>query len=246
MLSTSTTSTTENVRPQVIGGLPDWGTFHATDLLDTLTSSEMPFPCTFAVSAAKRAGLRFGFVENLHDRRTWAVLPAIVLAYLESYQRIARETSLILLFKREQRVAGLTDYHRKFWEVLQFLHDHDPVPWPVEIPRRADDSRWEFSFGGTPMFVVCNTPAHRLRQSRYSPSFTITLQPRWVFEDLGADTVRGSAARRVIRNRLRAFDATQPSPELGNYGDPDNREWRQYFLPEHNEVRPSRCPLRHG
>ena len=137
-----------------------------------------------------------------------------------------------------ERHSGIPEY------LLQFLHERDPSPWPREVPRDSDDPMWEFSFGGDSIFVVCNTPAHKLRKSRSSLGFMITLQPRWVFEGLESDTARGAAARRVIRKRLRAFDDVDPSPELGDYGDPENREWRQYFLLDENKPFESGCPFR--
>lgn len=245
MSSTNILPADGQLTSQVIGDLPDWGAPCATELLGTLLSSESPFPCTFAVSAAKKSGLRFGFVEDLHDRRSWEVLPGIISSYLEVYRQISRETSLIVLFRPEKETGEVEDYYRKFWDVLQFLHERDPEPWPTDIPEHTDDSRWEFSFGGTPIFVVCNTPAHVRRKSRTNPSFMITFQPRWVFEHLGPETIRGEAARRVIRNRLRAFDGGEPSPELGHYGDPENREWRQYFLLDENEAKVPVCPFLH-
>lgn len=230
---------------QVIGELPDWGAPYASDLIDTLLSTEHPFPCTFAVSAAKKSGLRFGFIDDLHDRRSWQALPGMLSAYLETYRRIGRETSFVVLFRPEKETGSMEGYYETFWEILQFLHDHDAAPWPEDVPPETDDSEWEFSFGGTPIFAVCNTPAHLRRKSRANPCFMITFQPRWVFEHLGPDTSRGAAARRVIRNRLRAFDAEEPSPELGYYGDPENREWRQYFLLDDNSSEVPGCPFRH-
>jgi len=32
---------------------------------------------------------------------------------------------------------------------------------------------------------------------------------------------------------------------VGAYGDPANREWRQYFLPDDNDISEPRCPFRH-
>jgi uncharacterized protein len=230
---------------QVIGELPDWGAPYATELLDTLASTENPFPCTFAVSAARKQGLRFGFVDDLHDRGSWEVLPGMLSAYLDVYRQISRETSLVVLFRPEAETGSMEGYYEKFWEVLQFLHERDQEPWPGGVPRSTEDSEWEFGFGGTPIFVVCNTPAHVRRKSRANPCFMITFQPRWVFEHLGPETSRGEAARRVIRNRLRAFDEGPPSPELGYYGDPQNREWRQYFLFDDNAEPVPACPFRH-
>jgi hypothetical protein len=243
--SNDTTYPNGALQEQVIGNLPDWGPACITDLLDTLTSIETPFPCTFAVSGAKKSSLRFGFVENLYDRRRWAVLPGILREYLDVCRGIAPETSLVVFFKGGETVDELADYYARFWGILQFLHEQDTESWPSGVSTSPDEASWEFSFGGQSIFVVCNTPAHLRRKSRANSTFMITFQPRWVFDGLGGDTPRGTAARRVIRKRLRAFDDVLPSPELGDYGDPDNREWRQYFLGEDNETTAATCPFQH-
>jgi FPC/CPF motif-containing protein YcgG len=228
-----------------IGRLPLWGVSYAEDLVRTLTSLQKPFPCTFAVAAAKKNHLRFGFIDNLHETDTWWPLTNILSDYLKNYQKISRDTSLVIFFPPGYKLLTIAEYYQKFWDILQFLHDNDPEEWPASVPRQVDDKWWEFSFGGVPIFAVCSTPAHGRRKSRSSPTFLITFQPRWVFEGLGADTPRGTTARRVIRERLRAYDYVQPSPELGAYGNDENREWRQYFLPDDNQDSLPECPFRH-
>ncbi|WP_435250783.1 YqcI/YcgG family protein [Streptomyces cucumeris] len=232
----------------VIGTTPEWGSEYLRNLRETLLSDTSPFPCTFAVSGVKRNSLRFGFVESLDDEKTWTALDDMLIRYLEQYRELGRETSLVVFFGQDDGTRTMAEYRERFWAVLQYLHDTDTEPWPADVPRDTDDPWWEFSFGGTPVFVVCNTPAHRLRRSRHSPGFFITFQPRWVFEELGADTPAGAASRRIIRKRLSRYDAVEASPELGSYGDPHNREWRQYFLPDAQDepgAGEARCPFRH-
>jgi uncharacterized protein len=232
-----------DIRRHTIGPLPDWGAECARELLGTLVAPEEPFPCTFAVAAAKRMTLRFGFVDGLDDPAAWKRLPGILSAYLGQYQEISRGTSLVVFFRDDAPPRELAAYHERFWSILQYLHDEDESPWPAGLPTDPEHYLWEFAFEGTEVFVVCNTPAHQARRSRHSPVFVITFQPRWVFEGLEPDTPRGSAARRVIRARLRRFDSVEPAPELGSYGDPDNREYRQYFLPDGNGGPPAGCPF---
>ncbi|MBP2471921.1 FPC/CPF motif-containing protein YcgG [Crossiella equi] len=229
---------------QVIGPAPAWGVAAAGELCGTLASRAEPFPCTFAVSSVRKSALRFGFVEDLDDEDTWAGLPGVLTEYLRGYREIDRETALIVFFGRsgEREVEG---YRDRFWRVLQYLHERDEEKWPQGVPLDTEDPEWEFGFGGTPLFVVCNTPAHSTRRSRHSTHFMVSFQPRWVFEGLGPETPRGASVRRVIRNRLRAFDGMEPSAALGDYGDPGNREWRQYFLPDVGEDGEGRCPFRH-
>lgn len=226
-----------------LGPVPAWGPSAVLEMLGTVESAAAPFPCTFAVSAARKRSLRFAFVEGF-DPPAFAPLAEVLTEYLEGHRDLGRDTSLIVLFPDEPHPRPLGGYRDLFWSILGHLHEHDDRPWPADIPRDPEHPRWEFCFHGEPIFVVCNTPAHRARRSRHSPGFVVTFQPRWVFEGIEAHTRQGRAARRVIRRRLAAYDAVAPSPLLGDYGAADNREWRQYFLDDTNEADAGRCPFR--
>jgi hypothetical protein len=149
-------------------------------------------------------------------------------------------TSLVV-FARPGPVQGIEDYRKRFWSLLDGVESLDTKPRPADIPDALDTDHWEFCFEGEPIFVVCNSPAHVLRQSRRSTSFMITFQPRWVFE--GLMNTDDPAARRsldMVRERLETFDAIPPAPVLGHYGTPGNREYQQYFLDDSNI--PAACP----
>ncbi len=92
-------------------------------------------------------------------------------------------TSLVTFFKPPEREFSEGDYHEILWHLLQFLHVHDPEPWPEDIPTDPDDPHWEFCFGGEPMFPTCRAPFYDERKSRYCPvGLEITFQPRTLFE----------------------------------------------------------------
>lgn len=230
----------------VIGEQPTWGADALERFRRDLTNERSAFPCTFAVAAYRRQHLRFSFVASASDESTWATLPGLLAEYLATAPSIAPITSFAVFFRLEHSRHPIDWYESRFWAILQYLHVHDPAPWPADVPRDTEDPHWEFAFGGEPIFVVCNTPAHRRRRSRWSSELVITFQPRSVFKGLEAQTVRGEAARRTIRKRLRRYDAPlEPSPTLGGYGLAGNREWEQYFLAETNgDPVEARCPLR--
>ncbi|HEX3875037.1 MAG TPA: YqcI/YcgG family protein [Solirubrobacteraceae bacterium] len=230
----------------IIGPQPAWGANVLERFTGDLAAGETPFPCTFATAALRQRHLQFAFIDDAADERAWAPLPRVLERYVTTSQEIAQITSLVVFFRDEYGPRWLDWYEERFWAILQYLHAHDPVPWPADLPRDPEDPSWEFAFAGEPVFVVCNTPAHEHRRSRCSPELTITFQPRSVFDGLEADMPRGQAARRTIRQRLSRYDAPlEPSPELGSYGHAGNREWRQYFLRDSNRAAAGRgCPLR--
>ncbi|SEM94523.1 YqcI/YcgG family protein [Lihuaxuella thermophila] len=228
----------------VAGKIPSWGLTAFKAFERDLLSKETPFPCIFGVEALKKDGLRYLFVED-HSESGWMQLRNGLLQYTEIFRRLGRMTSLAVFFKPYHQELTVEQYQRKFWSVLQFLHEHDPKPWPEEIPADWDDPLWEFCFNGEPIFVVCNTPAHIKRRSRHSATFMITFQPRWVFEELQGP--KGEKGREAVRRRLVKYDEVDVHPAMGVYGDPKNREWKQYYITDSNES-PSRCPFRflHG
>ncbi|MEC2305794.1 YqcI/YcgG family protein [Heyndrickxia faecalis] len=95
------------------------------------------------------------------------------------------------------------------------------------------------------IFGVCRAPFYTGRKSRYTMhGLKITMQPRGTLDDITADTKKGQQVRKLIRERLKNYDSVDLHPDIGNYGDPTNKEWRQYLLPETNDESVIRCPIR--
>jgi FPC/CPF motif-containing protein YcgG len=69
-------------------------------------------------------------------------------------------------------------------------------------------------------------------------------QPRSVFGGDGVDAEIDDRTRSVIRERILAWDGMPHHSALGSYGDEDNREWKQYFLPDNDESQTGGCPLK--
>lgn len=202
----------------------------------TLTSKSRLFPCIFGVAGFQADQLRFGFSDqmNISD------IAPMLADFVKNCRDFGQNTSLVV-FSRHAPVQTIENYEAKFWKMLQDLSRVDKQPWPAEIPETLDTSRWEFCFAGEPIFVVCNTPAHIMRQSRRSSSFMVTFQPRWVFEEILGTTLKAKRSTSKVRSRLMQFDLLAPSPHLGSYGDPTNREYAQYFL--HDENDQTKCPF---
>ena len=215
----------------------DWRRILFSEFEATLTSKSRPFPCVFGATGFKADQLRFAFLDPFDAEN----IAPILRRYLAEARAFGRMTSLVL-FARPGPVQGVEEYRNKFWNILDDLERLDTTPRPADVARDLEDSHWEFCFGGEPVFVVCNTPAHVLRQSRRSTSFMITFQPRWVFEGIMDQTDPAQArALEIVRDRLHMFDAIDPAPFLGAYGAAGNREYQQYFLDDTNE--PPKCPF---
>jgi uncharacterized protein len=216
---------------------PSWQRVLFSEFEATLTSSSRPFPCTFGVSGLKSDQLRYIFLDPFSPE---TLAPAL-RAYLSCARSIGRMTSLVA-FGRPGPVQCIEAYRERFWALLDGLEAMDDTLRPEGFSRNLDDATWEFCFAGEPIFVVCNTPAHVLRQSRRSTGFMVTFQPRWVFEGItDTDEPRAQRALASVRRLLHDFDAIEPAPFLGKFGDPENREFRQYFIDDTNDA--PQCPF---
>lgn len=179
----------------------------------TLRSSHLLFPCPFGVAGHQSGHIRFGFCD--------AASAPVIAEYLNLFIPKCREfgefTSLVI-FEKPAEVQSMEHYHRKFWNILDDLSALDSSPWPTAIPREIDHKHWEFCFLGEPIFVLCATPCHVLRESRRASGFTMTFQPRWVFDRV-LDTPKSAAkVFSAVKERLDKFDLVEKSPFLGKYG----------------------------
>lgn len=216
--------------------------FHAFET--AMADRQRPFPCTLGIAGLAANQLRFHFITHdpVSDEAAREVAAALQ-SYVPCARGFGKNTSLVVMFKQSQDL-GLPAYEALFWRLLNAVHQLDARPWPDDIPRDTESERWEFSFAGEPMFVVCNTPSHKQRASRHAENFMVTFQPRWVFDGvIGPQAPNSDRIKGEIRRRLAAFDAIPPSPDLGAFGEAGNREWTQYFLGDTNEPRTSGCPF---
>jgi FPC/CPF motif-containing protein YcgG len=185
--------------------------------------------------------LRFGFYEDTSKYEVQKLAKDLI-DYLDVCRSIGSYTSFVSFFNIRRDMTE-SEYQCVFWDVLKKLNEVNDLPWPSEIPPEPNEPLWEFSFNNEPIFVVCNTPVHVERRSRYSDTFMITFQPRWVFEAIGINTPSGEKSKSTVRKLLKNYDSEDIFPLLGTYGDPDNREWVQYFVPNSNNNIPLSCPF---
>ncbi len=113
----------------------------------------------------------------------------------------------------------------------------DPAAWPETVPMSADHSDWSYCFNGVQLFTDMSMPEHRvLRNRKLGKYLTFIINPRENFDHL---------IRERIRARVAAYTNGVVPPDLGFYGNAENREWTQYQLEEADVPRPAKCPF-HG
>mgnify|MGYP006284717093 FL=1 len=227
------------------GDVPDWVAAHWTSFRDGLLGERngSPFPCFFGVESVEKGWPLYSAVESVTDKDALLAFRDTLLEYLATYDDHAPSASFVVFFKPDAAETE-SEYHERLWHVLQFLHVHDPEPWPEDIPTDPDDPYWEFSFGGEPMFPTCRAPFYDERKSRYCPiGLEITFQPRSLFEGITHDTDAGQRARDVIQGRLEDYDGVCPHADIGDFGVEGDREWPQYMLSSDSEQAPDECPI---
>ena len=228
------------LRPQE--NAPPW----ANDCLSTLGSriDDESYPCFYARSARLVAR----FVEVPIEQAA-----PLIGRFIEEYLQLIgsinnlRERAYVLLvvfFPPTTAPAPMTDYWQGFWGAVGELLDGDPCEWPSSIPFDPETPNWSFCFGGVPIFINVNTPAHHRRRSRnLGRSLTLIFQPREGLDLVSPPDWRGDGIRTEIRARITNYDSLPASPDLASYGSPSNRDWRLYFLPDNEEGFRTECPL---
>ncbi|EIT85014.1 hypothetical protein A374_11970 [Fictibacillus macauensis ZFHKF-1] len=201
------------------------------------------FPCVPAIQGLLANELRFGFIEHA----SLETMGTQFAQLLTEYNAIARETgnyAALIVFCGPGKENSIEAYEETFWRLLEETTSLDEVPWPEAIPHDPHHHAWEFCFGQEPYFVYCATPLHEMRQSRYFPYLMFALTPRWVLTQFNENKKRAEKMSKHIRERLVAYDHAPIHPDLNQYGNSDNHEWKQYFLRD-DEQRLSKCPFHH-
>ena len=224
--------------------LADWKRTRYETFRETMTDEEAPYPCYFAVEAEEEGLFRYTFPGAPDDLAARERLADALETYLSGYESIGPISSLVCLFEPPLNEQSAETYKRQFWDVLRYLGEHDPAPWPETTPTDPDHPKWRYCFAGESLFLVARAPFYEQRRSRHTPhGLEITVQPTGVFEGLSGMSDDGQRARSVIRDRLREYDSVPRHPDSGDYADPRRHEWKQYMLPETNAESVARCPL---
>ncbi|KAF8888700.1 YqcI/YcgG family-domain-containing protein [Gymnopilus junonius] len=238
LLTRNATPTKPLTRVQVTELFPE-GTWQRTayeDYVRVLLDEELVFPCIYATKGFKSDDQVYVFIDSddLSDPRHIRALADGLADYLPKARSLGPNTSLVLLAKQNPNPRTVEEYQSLFWKLLDGCAKIDRKPWPADIPRTIDDAKWCFCFGGEPFFTVIQTPAHIQRRTRYAKGVTIVFQPKWIFNILFSTDAKRTAALAKVRSLLAKYDPIPVSPDLKNYGEPDSREFEQYFLMDEN------------
>lgn len=196
------------------------------------------FPCFFGQTGELRGEMIYAFLSKHSSEELVGDMREFVrLLGTSEYERC----SLVSFFEPD---PAITDHHaftRHFWQTLQLLHESDHQPATERTP---DDPLWEFSFEGREMFVVGSSPTYRQRRSRnLGPGVVLIFQPRHLFIDPATSKPIAAEVRHRIHRRMQAYDGIPVHPDIGFYGQPTNREWKQYALPDDNTPEVGSCPF---
>jgi uncharacterized protein len=200
--------------------------------------SAADYPCFFGQSGEARGEMLYTFTarNGLNEMLT-NMQQFVSLINMPDYKRC----SLVAFFQPDPSITNHASFVARFWQVLQFLHDHDPDP---ATDRTPDHPLWEFSFQRSEMFVVGTSPTYCQRRSRnLGPGIVLIFQPRSLFIDPTTSQPIAAPIRKNIHKRMLAYDGIPVHPDIGFYGDINNREWKQYALPDDSEQETGTCPF---
>jgi FPC/CPF motif-containing protein YcgG len=201
----------------------------------------LDYPCFFGQAGEERGEMLYTFIaDGRLEELVTNMQQFVSLTGTPGYER----SSLVAFFEPDAGIANHASFVARFWQILQFLHEHDCDP---AMDRMPDHPLWEFSFRGSEMFVVGASPTYQRRRSRnLGPGIVLVLQPRSLFVDPTTSLPIAASVRHRIHQRMLAYDGMPVHPDIGFYGDPSNREWKQYALPDDNEPEHGTCPFQAG
>jgi uncharacterized protein len=216
--------------------IEEYETFHET-------VTDKTFPCYFGMAAEKKGELRYAYMTQ----DDWTNLPEALKEFNKLFDspKLIRH-GLFVFVEPEKEEKDIPYYRDYFWKILQYLHETDNQPWPEQIPKDPDHHLFAFSFDQEPYFVFGNAPAYKQRKTRdLGNSLVLGFQPRRIFEGLEGTSPGGSMSREKVRERVEKWDNLPTHPNISHYGDPEHREWKQYFIGDDVEPITGKCPFHH-
>lgn len=222
---------------------PEWVQEAYRGLREMLLDPRDPFPCYFGTIAERLGTLRYTYLEEEEVGDPIGFRDSM-LAFLKEIPSVSGRSALIVFVGEKTHGNALDTYETIFWNLMQYLHDHDPQPWPAHIPTDPDDPGWEFCFAGVTWFFTGHAPAYQRRKSRSADGgLMLIIQTRDNLQGIVGTGLVPESVRRRIRTSVNTYDAIPVSPELQIYGEPATREWKQYWLLDSNNSRDGTCPL---
>jgi len=196
------------------------------------------YPCFFGQTGELRGEMMYTFIsQGALAEMAVSMRQFVRLLVTPEYARC----SMVAFFEPEEGLTEHATFVERFWQILQFLHEHDSQPATARTP---DHPLWEFSFEGCEMFAVGTSPTYRQRRSRnLGPGIVIIFQPRILFIDPATLEPIAAEVRHRIHKRMLAYDEMPVHPDIGFYGQPMNHEWKQYALPDDNSPERGVCPF---
>lgn len=229
--------------------LPDWAVPAFRQITGILAGDG--FPCIFARQANHLKSGWICFVDSVEAEAGRETVRRAILAYLETLKRYSRTRAtimpLMVVVKPCYPMLSLREYREQAWGLFQYLHDHDPEPWPSDIPTDPDRGDWSFCFGGIQLFSNVSDPAHQVHKSRnLGDSLVFAMQPRTNFDLVGGNNKKGRQVRTEIRARAERYEGRPAASHLGFFGTPENREWLQMATKDSEDDHdyPKVCPFR--
>ncbi|GAA0371760.1 YqcI/YcgG family protein [Bacillus horti] len=227
-----------------VDSLPLWAQEAYNQFSNMMLDPINAFPCIPGRQGFQSNQLRFGFVPEPSSTEAIKQTAELLKQYGHCSKETGKYASFVLFFEPNPLVGNLSvqEYEQLFWSFLSQLSAQDETLWPARISIDPAHPSWEFCFDGQPYFTFCATPAHQKRKSRSFATFLLAFQPRWVFEEINDATPFGRNMKKLIRKNLESYDQVPVHPSLKWYGQKDNLEWQQYFLPD-DQSTPTVCPF---
>lgn len=168
---------------------------------------------------------------------------AVYMKSFELSQKVRH--AYIVFFEPEDKLGDFKHYQQRFWDIINYLHQHDPLPWPAHVPQNTGTPDWEFCFSGEGIFLFTGFPAYEHRNSRrFGQSMMILFQPKRVFIGIEGATPGGIRARQNIRPKLQAYDGGMPMhPDFNVIDETLAFRWKQYCASDDNTPAVGTCPF---
>jgi len=206
-----------------------WENSAFNDLCELLTpvnpNKGAGFPCILGLIAFQKEFMKVSFYESLDNQDSLKALGRNLACFSDELSKERsveshKYSTFLAIFhtgSKNFNVDKFAQAAKLLWDLLQYLHDHDPIPWPPDAVKNVNDVKFQYRYHGQRFFPLYFSPLHEYL-ARKTKTFMILFQPTEIFNFHREHTEHFKKIQTETHKRIERYTDEPPQFYTLDYG----------------------------
>lgn len=222
---------------------PEWFEGAYRGLRKIILGTSPLFPCYFASIAERHGSCTYSFLKRGEE-----LDPNVLYKIIEDFLLVAKDLRpfpvLALFVQTEGITKSLEEDEILFWEIINNINK-TRTDSRSAAEANPSSPHWLLKYKDIPIFVTGHSPYYKNRLSRFADQcLTLVIQEKKNLKRISEDPNRIREVMGQIREFVDEYDTIPRCPLLGFYGNENVFDWKQFWLPDSNDIEDTPCRVR--